>query len=103
MNLRIYTYILLILLTFACLGCADPKQVPVHIRNLQSDNSSVRNKAALELGRIGSPHAAPAVPHLIRLLDDDNPGVQSSVAYALRKIDTPQARVALDKARRFKR
>jgi HEAT repeat protein len=84
-------------------GCTDPKKVPIYIQQLRSSNSSERNKAALELGYIGSPKANSAVPYLIQLLEDDNPGVQSSAAFALRKIGTPEANAALDRKRRFQR
>lgn len=73
------------------------------MQKLQSAKPSERNEAALELGRIGAPHAVRAVPILIKLLHDENPGVQSSAAYALRKIDTAEARTALDAVRRFKK
>lgn len=94
-----------VLISLICLAiaCTDPKQVPSLIQDLHSSKASERNRAALELGRIGPPHANKAVPDLISLLQDENPGVQSGAAYALRKIDTPQARAALDRVRRFKK
>lgn len=78
-------------------GCGDPKkEVPGLVRELGSSESKTRSQAALRLGRIGSPHAVPAVGPLIALLGDENPGVRSAAAYALRQIDTPEARAALD-------
>lgn len=97
----------LVLLVFFGLllpACADYEQeIPTLIRQLNSSDRSVRNKAALRLGRIGSPHADRAVPRLITLLYDDNVGVQSSAAYALRRIDTPQAKEALERATKSRR
>ena len=80
---------------FLC-ACADPKvEVPKLTRQLSDSESSVRNKAALELASFGE-DAAPAVPKLIRLLKDDNGGVRSSAAYALRSIGGERAEKALD-------
>lgn len=85
------------------LGCGDPKkEVPELEKKLLSAEAKERSKAALRLGRIGSPHGVRAVPTLIRLLRDDNAGVRSAAAYALRSIDTPHARSALDAHRHLK-
>jgi len=93
----------LLLTLLILVGCGDPKkEVPQLEKKLFSVEAKERSKAALRLGRIGSPHGVRAVPTLIRLLGDENPGVRSAAAYALREIDTPHARAALDAHRHLK-
>lgn len=89
------TLVLLATLASALPACRDhARDLPLLIKQLSDKESTIRNKAALELGAIGK-KAEPAVPALIRLLKDPNGGVQTSAAYALRQIDSPRARKAL--------
>lgn len=83
-----------LLLLPACREGAD-SAVPRLIKELNSQDRSIRNKAALSLARYGS-DAEPATRALVKLLSDENPGVRSSAAYALRSIGTPEAVKALD-------
>lgn len=94
-------FAILLLLSFS-VACTDPAKVPELTRKLSDREPRVRSQAALDLGRIGPPHAESAVPRLISLLSDPNGGVRTSAAYALRRIDTPEAKRALDAARHLK-
>lgn len=90
---------LLTLIALFLTACSDPaKEMPELLKQLNSREIKVRNKAALRIGQIGTPHADQATKTLIRLLNDPNPGVQSSAAYALRQIDSPEAKKALELA-----
>lgn len=69
--------------------------LPRLTKELDAKESSVRNRAALDLAGYG-PDGKAAVPALVRLLRDPNSGVRSSAAFALRSIGTPEAEKALD-------
>jgi len=88
--------VLVLLVLGLQISCGPSEEdLPIYIKQLKSQESSVRNKAALSLAKFGA-DGEKAVPALIKLLSDKNGGVRSSAAYALRSIDTPQARRALD-------
>lgn len=77
-------------------GCGPSKEdLPKLIQQLRDKDSSVRNKAALDLAGMG-PDAEKATTVLIGRLRDDNGGVRSSAAFALRSIGTKRATAALD-------
>lgn len=89
-------YFLLAFCLLYFLSCgADPgRELPVLLKDLNSSDSGVRNRACLKIGSFGD-SAEPAVPNLIKLLHDPNNGVRTSAAFALRSIGGEKAQKAL--------
>ncbi len=91
--------VLILSIVFVSCSRASVEDIPKLVTALRHKDSSVRNKAALDLASLG-PEAKPATAALIRLLQDENGGVRTSAAVALRAIDTPAAIRALDNYRK---
>ena len=93
-RLSAFVSVFLLSLWLSACGRNAEIEVPALVKQLQSKESSERNRAALRLASYGK-SAKAAVPALIERLQDANGGVRSSAAYALREIDTPEAQNAL--------
>ncbi len=71
---------------------ADPRWLPILLRELQSEEPECRYEAALACGAIGHVRA---VPHLAPLLDDDDMEVRQAAIAALGQIGGPEAKELL--------
>ena len=88
-----YFFMLVVALT----GCNSGQEVADLSLKLQSQDSVVRNRAALKLAQLG-PKAASAVPYLRQTIQDKEWIVRNSSAYALQRIGTAEATAVLEEA-----
>jgi len=68
---------------------ADPRWLPLLLRELQSDDPEYRYEAALACGAIGDPQA---VPHLASLLEDEDIEARQAAIAALGQIGGQEAK-----------